>query len=95
MTHAQPGPDAIADFPPRYSKLPARAWERASNLYAAHDGRVTLRTLCAVCDVSHRTAWRIREVLRDREKVLREASRRRIAKHTCSAPVPMQPGDNA
>jgi hypothetical protein len=85
---------AVGDaFPPRHSKLPRHAWEQASRLYAAHNGRVTLRTLCTVCDVSHRTAWRMREVLRDREQVLREARRDRPAMHASSAPVPIQQGD--
>lgn len=58
--------------PPRYSKVAAAKWRLAAQLFAKSEGRVRLRILCDECGVSHRTAWRIREALRDSAAVLRE-----------------------
>lgn len=95
MTRDSAHCDAGTDFPPRYTKLSRHAWEQASKLYAAHNGRVTLRTLCVACKVSHRTAWRMREVLRDREQVLRETKRHKMIAHSCRAPVKTKQGENS
>ncbi|MBD2842619.1 helix-turn-helix domain-containing protein [Erythrobacter rubeus] len=58
--------------PPPYSKLRREVWLRAASLYAANQGGITLRALCAKCGVSHRTAWRIRDALRDSERMIEE-----------------------
>lgn len=59
-------------FPQRYSKLQRATWHRAARLFAMRNGRVKLRELCDTCRVSHRTAWRIREALRDSAQMMDE-----------------------
>ena len=51
--------------PPRYTKLPDAVWWQAAALFEREAGKVRLRTLCVECRVNHRTAWRMREYLRD------------------------------
>ena len=62
-------------FPQPHSKLRSRTWRRAAQLFAAREGQVKLRELCDACSVSHRTAWRIRQALRDSAQTLREMPR--------------------
>jgi hypothetical protein len=64
--------------PPRGSKLGASTWYRAADLFAAHDGKVRLRIISEQCHVSHKTAWRLRETLRDAAQVIREQNRRAV-----------------
>lgn len=59
-------------FPPRYTKLAPSTWRRAAQLFAKRGGTVSLRVLCSECGVSHRTAWRMREALRDSDQILKE-----------------------
>jgi hypothetical protein len=59
-------------FPQPYSKLQRPTWHRAAQLFAASKGRVKLRELCDECRVSHRTAWRIREALRDSARMIED-----------------------
>jgi hypothetical protein len=58
--------------PPRHSNLNARTWERAARLFAQSGGRISLKMLGQECGVSHRTAWRMRETLRDSAQMLCE-----------------------
>ena len=61
--------------PPRHSKLPREIWSQAAALFDREAGKVRLRVLCAECGVSHRTAWRMREHLRDARQFATERSR--------------------
>jgi hypothetical protein len=58
--------------PPRRTKLASSVWHHAANLFAEQRGRLKLRVICEECSVSYRTAWRIREMLRDAAQVIRE-----------------------
>lgn len=74
------GADSLLDrlpggFPQPYSKLQRPTWHRAAQLFAASKGRVKLRELCDACRVSHRTAWRIREALRDSARLIEDSHR--------------------
>jgi hypothetical protein len=69
-------------FPQPYSKLQRPTWHCAAQLFAATNGRVKLRELCDACCVSHRTAWRIREALRDSARMIEDRSRDTAARHT-------------
>lgn len=64
-------------FPPPRTKLQGPTWQLAAQLFAASNGRVKLRELCSACRVSHRTAWRIREALRDSAAMIADDARRR------------------
>jgi hypothetical protein len=73
------GPERLLDrlpggFPQPYSKLQRPTWHRAAQLFAASNGRVKLRELCDACRVSHRTAWRIREALRDSARMIEDGT---------------------
>jgi Homeodomain-like domain len=74
------GDTLIAAFfegrPPRCTKLAASVWRQAANLFVESQGRLKLREICEECGVSHRTAWRIRELLRDAAQVVREKEAR-------------------
>lgn len=72
-------------FPQPHSKLRRGTWHRAAQLFAASDGQIKLRELCDACSVSHRTAWRIREALRDSAQALKE--RRRSVQSPTSNPL--------
>lgn len=63
-------------FPPPRTKLQGPTWQLAAQLFAASNGRVKLRELCSACEVSHRTAWRIREALRDSAGIIADEARR-------------------
>jgi hypothetical protein len=63
-------------FPPPRSKLQVPTWQLAAQLFAASNGRVKLRELCSACRVSHRTAWRLREALRDSAAMIADDARR-------------------
>lgn len=63
-------------YPPRNSKLDADTWARAATLFAQSRGHIRLRVLCTECGVSHRTAWRMREALRDSAMILQESGGR-------------------
>lgn len=54
------------------TKLPLATWNRAASLIAASERRVRLRDLRVVCGVSHKTAWRMRELLTDAAELIRE-----------------------
>jgi hypothetical protein len=69
-------------FPQPYSKLGRETWRHAARLFAARGGQVKLRELCDACRISYRTAWRIREALRDSAQVLRESASHEMM--TCS-----------
>lgn len=64
-------------FPPPRTKLQVPIWQLAAQMFAASNGRVKLRELCVACHVSHRTAWRIREALRDSAGMIADDARRR------------------
>ncbi len=64
--------------PPRGTKLRHTVWWQAAALFDREAGKVLLRTLCAECGVSHRTAWRMRESLRDAAQIV--AARDRAAR---------------
>ncbi len=81
-------------FPPRNTKLAPHIWRQAAQHYAASNGRITLRTLCEECCVSHRTAWRIREALRDSEQRLQEL-RFHNAGHSSHSPSHCYQGENS
>jgi hypothetical protein len=68
--------------PPRGTKLPPETWWRAARLYDSTAGKVRLRALCESCGISHRTAWRLREYLRDADQV---AARRETLSPTHNA----------
>jgi hypothetical protein len=57
---------------PRNSKLALETWRRAAELVAEHGGNVPLKRIEAACGVSHRTAWRLRNLLRDAARVIVE-----------------------
>ncbi len=69
-------------FPQPHSKLQSATWRRAAWLFATRNGRVKLKELCDACSVSHRTAWRIREALRDSAQTLKESP-----PHQAAAPM--------
>ncbi len=63
-------------FPPPRTKLQEPTWQLAAQMFAASNGRVKLRELCDACQISHRTAWRIREALRDSAGMIADEARR-------------------
>jgi hypothetical protein len=62
--------------PPRGSKLKAQVWREAARLFVQHQERITLRELSAECGISHKTAWRMRDIFRDAAQVVREQNHR-------------------
>jgi hypothetical protein len=62
--------------PPRGSKLKAQVWREAARLFVDHREKITLRELSAECGISHKTAWRMRDIFRDAAQVLREQNHR-------------------
>jgi hypothetical protein len=82
------GHQLIAAFfegrPPRGTKLAFSVWQQAANLFAANEGCLRLRVICEECGVSYRTAWRIREMLRDTAQVIREQDVRSSRTHHVS-----------
>lgn len=70
--------------PPRRTKLAASVWQHAANIFAESGGRVKLRELCDQCKVSHRTAWRIRDLLRDAAQAVKEQEARNRRTHFVS-----------
>jgi hypothetical protein len=62
--------------PPRGTKLAPSVWQQAATLFAEYEGKLTLREIREECGVSHKTAWRIRELLRDAAHVIREKNAR-------------------
>jgi predicted transcriptional regulator len=70
--------------PPRRTKLALSIWHQAANVFVAQQGRLKLRVICEECGVSYRTAWRIREMLRDAAQVIREQDARSSRTHHVS-----------
>lgn len=58
--------------PPRGSKLKPQTWRDAASIFADRCERITLRELGTLCGVSHKTAWRMRDIFRDAAQVIRE-----------------------
>jgi hypothetical protein len=62
--------------PPRGSKLKPQKWRDAATIFAERREHITLRELGTLCGVSHKTAWRMRDIFRDAAQVIREQSYR-------------------
>lgn len=83
------GADGTRGTPLHGTKLPVAVWLNAVELFAL-SRNVRIADVCRACHVSHKTAWRIRSLLREMCIVVVEHHERRSSRQA-NRPSPSEP----